>query len=81
MTNNDVLRRLRYILDLNDKRMMFCLANFKLGNHELSAFLSKTDHKNYRKCHDQVLRYFLKGLRLHHRTTDTDQGATIYKSQ
>ena len=49
------------------------LANFSLSKHELSAFFRKPDHKHYRKCQDQVLRYFLQGLQLHHRQTAVDE--------
>ncbi|SUB70452.1 Protein of uncharacterised function (DUF1456) [Pluralibacter gergoviae] len=29
---------------------------------EITAMMRKADHKNYRECGDQFLRYFLRGL-------------------
>ncbi|MDB9917015.1 DUF1456 family protein, partial [Pseudomonadales bacterium] len=37
----------------------------------LSAFFRKSSHKHFRKCQDQVLRHFLKGLQATYRP-DTD---------
>ena len=55
------------------------LANFSLSKHELSAFFRKPDHKHYRKCQDQVLRYFLQGLQLRHRQTAVAEEAWPFK--
>ena len=54
MTQNDILRRIRYILDLDDSKM-------------ISTF-SLPGHKYHRACKDQVLRNFLKGLQLKYRS-------------
>jgi len=64
ITNNVVLKKLRVAFELKEEDMfnIFSLAGFKIGKHELSAFLRRKDHSNYRECGDQVLRYFLKGL-------------------
>ena len=64
MTNNDILRRLRYTLNLSDNRL---LAISKLGgsevNHEqLQTWLKKEDDPDYSNCHDKQLAYFLNGL-------------------
>ena len=37
-------------------------ADFRLSKHELSAFFRRPDHKHYRACQEQVLRYFLRGI-------------------
>ena len=47
--------------------MLIKQADFSLSKHELSAFFRKPEHKHYRKCKDQVLRYFLKGVQLKYR--------------
>ncbi len=62
--NNMVLRKLRIAFDLKDQDMLdlMALAEFHLSKHELSALFRKEDHPHFRKCGDQVLRYFLTGL-------------------
>lgn len=64
MTNNLVLKKLRVAFQLKEEDMHRILekSNYPIGRSELSAFLRKKDHVNYRNCGDQVLRYFLKGL-------------------
>lgn len=64
MQNNDILRRLRYALDLNDVVM---LAIFKHGNYDLSReelldFLKKDDQEGFVLLNPQLMVYFLEGL-------------------
>lgn len=64
ISNNTILKKLRVAFELKEDDMhdIFDKAGFKIGKHELSAFLRREGHSNYRPCGDQVLRYFLKGL-------------------
>lgn len=64
MTNNDVLRRVRYALRINDKAMLevFKLGGLKLSLEELTAFLSKPEDENFKSCNNQTLDVFLTGL-------------------
>jgi len=39
----------------------------RVSKSELSAFFRRPDHKHFRKCQDQILRNFLKGLQLKYR--------------
>ncbi len=66
ITNNLVLKKLRVAFELKEDDIHSILetASCKLGRSELSAFMRKRDHPNYRDCGDQVMRYFLKGLKL-----------------
>jgi hypothetical protein len=66
MNQNDILRRVRYILDLDDSKMMsiFSLGGSEVTRAQVSAFFRKPEHKHFRACKDQVLRNFLKGLQL-----------------
>lgn len=64
MTNNDVLRRFRYALDISDAAI---LEMFKLGGHEidkatLTALLKKEDDAGYMACRDDAMTAFLDGL-------------------
>ncbi len=64
MTNNDILRRLRYTLDFNDKKMLeiFALADYPVTREQISAWLKKEDDAGYTNCTDQQLANFLNGL-------------------
>ena len=62
--NNMVLRKLRIAFDLKDQGMLDLLAldGFRLSKAELNALFRREGHKHFRRCGDQVLRYFLGGL-------------------
>lgn len=64
MTNNDVLRRIRYTFDFNDKKMMaiFALANHPATREEISDWLKKDSDPAFMKCNDRTLATFLNGL-------------------
>ena len=64
MTNNDVLRRLRYILNLNDSAMIktFELAELDVSREQVSNWLKKDDDPDYQNLHDKQLAIFLNGL-------------------
>lgn len=66
ITNNTILKKLRVAFELKeeDLHLVFEKANFRIGKAELTAFLRKQGHPNYRECGDQAMRYFLKGLTL-----------------
>ena len=66
ISNNLVLKKLKVAFQLKEEDMHDILkrADYPLGRAEVSAFLRKRNHENYRECGDQVLRYFLKGLAL-----------------
>ncbi len=64
MTNNDILRRVRYIFDFNDSKMMaiFSLAEKEVSRQEFSNWLKKDDDEDYKSCSDTNLAIFLNGL-------------------
>ena len=64
MTNNDILRRLRYIFDFSDSKMiaLFGLANLEVTRAQVSDWLKKEDDPAYQKCHDPEMAIFLNGL-------------------
>ena len=69
LTNNIIFRKLKIALNLQADEVLMLIkqADFSMSKHELSAFFRKPDHKHYRTCKDQVLRYFLKGVQLKYR--------------
>jgi uncharacterized protein YehS (DUF1456 family) len=62
--NNRVLRKLRIAFDQKEEGMLKLLeeGGFRMSKSELSALFRKEEHKHYRECGDQVLRYFIVGL-------------------
>jgi uncharacterized protein YehS (DUF1456 family) len=64
VTNNDILRRLRYIFDFNDSKMivLFGLANLEVTRGQVSDWLKKENDPAYQNCTDTQLAIFLNGL-------------------
>lgn len=64
MTNNDIMRRIRYIFDLNDSKMMaLCgLDGNKASREQISDWLKQEDDPAYKACSDRQLAIFLNGL-------------------
>lgn len=71
MTNNDVLRRVRYALRLNDFTMIkiFKLGGVTLTNSDISALLAKEEDENIeqKRCNNHLLNSFLNGLIIYKR--------------
>ncbi len=69
MNNNDVLRRIRYIFDLNDSTMMALFASNgdEVSRSEISDWLKKEDDPAFVECSDQQLAAFLNGFIIHKR--------------
>jgi uncharacterized protein YehS (DUF1456 family) len=61
---NDCLRRIRYILDLDDTGMIavFAQAEQKVTRAQVSAWLKKEDDPLYEECSDVMFATFLNGL-------------------
>lgn len=64
LDNNLVLKKLRVAFELRDDDLhaIFQSAGFPVNKAELSALFRDPAHKNFRRCGDQMLRNFLKGL-------------------
>ena len=64
MTNNDILRRIRYTFDFSDSKMItiFGLADHKVTRAQISDWLKKNDDPAFQKCSDTWLAIFLNGL-------------------
>ena len=64
MTNNDILRRIRYTFDFNDSKMIavFGLADHLVTREQISDWLKKDDDPAYQKFSDTQLAIFLNGL-------------------
>jgi len=64
MTNNDVFRRLRYAININNQTVVeiFRLSGLKMGQSDITALVKKEDEEGYLECSDLVLEGFLDGL-------------------
>jgi len=64
VSNNEILKKLRIALELQADGVIeiFTRVEFTVTKAELSAFFRRPEHRNYRKCPDQVLKKFIKGL-------------------
>jgi len=64
MTNNDILRRIRYVFDINDSKMItiFSLADCAVSREQISNWLKKDDDAEFSVCNDTQLATFLNGL-------------------
>ena len=74
MINNDVLRSIRYMLDLGDAKVVeisrLADPGFVIAKEDVQAFLRKEDEPGYVECSDRALAHFLDGLVIHHRGRD-----------
>jgi uncharacterized protein YehS (DUF1456 family) len=64
VTNNDVLRSLRYALDLSEIKIVeICkLAEVTVERIEVADLLKKEDEEGYIECSDEIMAGFLDGL-------------------
>jgi|TARA_B110000238_G_C16125587_1_gene439071 uncharacterized protein YehS (DUF1456 family) len=64
MTNNDILRRLRYVFDFDDSAMisLFALDGHEVSRAEVSDWLKKEDDPLFHMCGDALLAGFLDGV-------------------
>jgi uncharacterized protein YehS (DUF1456 family) len=71
VTNNDILRSLRYMLDLGDLRVAEIAGlpdpKYSLDKADVQAYLRKEEDADYRECDDAALAHFLDGLVIHRR--------------
>ena len=64
MTNNDILRRIRYIFDFNDDKMIaiFASADCEVTRAQISDWMKQEDDPAYKKLSDVQLATYLNGL-------------------
>lgn len=64
MTNNDILRRLRYTFNCNDSKMIsiFGLADHKVTREQICDWLKTEDDPACQACSDSQLAIFLNGF-------------------
>lgn len=64
MLNNDVLRSVRYMLDLSDAKMVeiLKLAALDVTQADVATYLKTEEEEGYVACPDTVMAHFLDGL-------------------
>ncbi|MFA7231634.1 MAG: DUF1456 family protein [Victivallaceae bacterium] len=64
MTNNDILRRIRYVFDFTDSKMIaiFASADHQVTREQVSNWLKKEEEPSFLECGDTELAIFLNGL-------------------
>jgi uncharacterized protein YehS (DUF1456 family) len=64
MLNNDVLRSLRYTLDVTDAQLaeIIQLSGKQVSLDELNPLLKKDDEDGFAACDDELMAHFLDGL-------------------
>jgi uncharacterized protein YehS (DUF1456 family) len=72
MINNDVIRSIRYILNIRDNDLVkiFELADFQVPLLDVQDFLRNDEDPNYLECNDEVMAHFLDGLVYYKRGKD-----------
>ncbi|RYZ66258.1 MAG: DUF1456 family protein [Proteobacteria bacterium] len=72
MTNNDVLRSVRYLIDVREEDLVkiLLLGGMEVPLDAVQDFLLNEEDPNYLACPDEVLAYFLDGLVIHRRGKD-----------
>ncbi len=67
--NNVMLKKIKIALSLKNEEVLryWSEVGITVSKSELSAFLRKEGHKNYKTCGDNFMRNFLKGLMIDYR--------------
>lgn len=64
MTNNDILRRIRYTFDFSDSKMigLFTMGGHEVTRSQISDWLKKEDDPSFIELNDYQLAIFLNGM-------------------
>ncbi|MBF7731675.1 DUF1456 family protein [Pseudomonas sp. N040] len=77
MINNDVLRSLRFMLNISDAKVaeIIGLSGLEISEASIRACLLKDDEDGFTPCSDEVLAHFLDGLVIERRGRDDSRPA------
>jgi uncharacterized protein YehS (DUF1456 family) len=72
MIHNDVLRSVRFMLNVDDAKLaaIFALGGKQVARQQVIAFLKRDDEPGYAICDDELMAHFLDGLIIHRRGKD-----------
>ena len=77
MIHNDVLRSVRYMLDISDNKMveLIKLGGMDVTKEDLLTYLKKDEEEGFVFCPDEVMAHFLDGLVIFKRGKDDSRPA------
>jgi uncharacterized protein YehS (DUF1456 family) len=77
MTNNDVLRSLRYLLNIPEAKVVeiIALSDFEVTEAEIAAYLKNEEEPGYEECPHIVMAHFLNGMVIFKRGKDASRPA------
>ena len=85
MINNDVMRSIRYMLDLGDSKVVEVIqladADFPIEKADVPGLLKKEDEDGFVPCSDRVLAHFLDGLVFYYRGRDESLPPRVVESR
>ena len=72
MIHNDVLRSVRYMLDISDAKVVeiIGLGGLEVSKTDITHYLKKDEEEGFVHCPDQVMAHFLDGLVIFKRGKD-----------
>ncbi|SDS76685.1 Uncharacterized conserved protein YehS, DUF1456 family [Pseudomonas asplenii] len=72
MIHNDVMRSVRYMLDISDAKVadIIKLTGFEASRNDIVSYLKKDEEEGFLHCPDEVIAYFLDGLVIFKRGKD-----------
>ena len=72
MIHNDVLRSLRYMLDISDAKLaeITRINGFDVSDADIASDLKKDEQEGFVRCPDEVIAHFLDGLVIFKRGKD-----------
>jgi uncharacterized protein YehS (DUF1456 family) len=78
LSNNDILKKIRVALKLNNEEIVHILSlvDFEITKGALGDFFRREDHPGYVEAGDQVLRNFLNGLIIYKRGPNPNEEQT-----
>ncbi len=82
MSNNDILRSLRYTFDFGDDKMikLFGLGGKSVTRAEVSDWLKRDEDPDFKGIYDKDLAYFLNGLIIDRRGKKDDSNPVAEKT-
>ncbi|MEA3465992.1 MAG: DUF1456 family protein [Thermodesulfobacteriota bacterium] len=83
MTNNDILRRFRYAVDLSDAAVLeiFSLVDVAITPQQLTNFFRREGELDYQELSPEMMYYFLDGLILFTRGKKEEKPGNTPKQQ
>ncbi|WP_445945986.1 YehS family protein [Shewanella sp.] len=69
MINNDILRRVRFVFEYSNAKMItiFAKAKVEISTEQIIALLKKEEEEGYQACNDTLMCQFLDGLIIENR--------------